>query len=118
MIKITFILLTALSFLFAVQNVQAGSMKKIIVIEVSGQNFSFSPSKISLQKNKKVKIVFKNIEGFHDFRIEGMKVATKVIKAGEETSVTFAPNKKGKFIFYCSVGNHRAMGMQGTLVIK
>lgn len=123
MIKITsYLLLFVVGCLLVVSLVvnptQAANMKKTKSIVVSGQNFSFSPNKIALQKNKKVKIVFKNVEGFHDFKIEGMKVATKIIKTGEEASVSFTPNKKGAFKFYCSVGKHRAMGMQGTLTVK
>ena len=118
MIKITFLMLTGFVLFFATPNVQSAVAKTAKTVVVTGKNFSFSPTKITLQKGKPVKIVFNNIEGFHDFRIEGMKVATKVIKTGEETSVTFTPNKKGKFVFYCSVGEHRALGMKGTLVVK
>jgi uncharacterized cupredoxin-like copper-binding protein len=32
--------------------------------------------------------------------------------------VQFVADKTGTFEFYCSVGNHRQMGMVGTLVVQ
>ena len=37
---------------------------------------------------------------------------------GEEQTITFVADKTGGFEFYCSVGNHRAMGMVGTLIVR
>jgi plastocyanin len=34
---------------------------------ITGKNFSFDPAIISVKKGDKVKIVFKNTQGFHDF---------------------------------------------------
>jgi plastocyanin len=34
------------------------------------------------------------------------------------TFIEFVANKKGKFEYYCSVGEHRAMGMKGNLVVE
>ena len=42
----------------------------------------------------------------------------KKINTGNKTSVTFVANKAGEFEFYCSVGNHRAQGMVGKLIVK
>jgi len=44
---------------------------------ISGQNFSFTPSSIMVKKGDKVKITLKNIDGFHDFKIDEYGVATK-----------------------------------------
>lgn len=89
-------------------------------IEVSGTSFKFTPATISVKQGDKIKIVFKNTGGFHDFVIEGMtpKVATKQIQSGETDTVEFTATTKGTFKYYCSVGNHRKMGMEGTLIIE
>lgn len=34
------------------------------------------------------------------------------------TSVTFVADTLGTFEYYCSVGNHRAQGMVGNLVVE
>lgn len=87
-----------------------------IVVEGSS-SFRFAPTKITVKKGEPVTIVFKNTGGFHDFVIDEFKVATKQIQAGQSEEVTFTPDKAGSFEFYCSVGNHRAMGMVGTLTV-
>jgi plastocyanin len=85
---------------------------------VSGQNFSFTPSTITVKKGDKVKITFKNTLGFHDFKIDEYGLATKQMQAPFEEVLEFTADKEGSFEYYCSVGQHRAMGMKGTLVVE
>ncbi|MES2315837.1 MAG: cupredoxin domain-containing protein [Patescibacteria group bacterium] len=85
---------------------------------VTGQNFSFTPNTLTVNKGDLVKINFQNAGGFHDFRLDDFKVATSQIKTGETGSVSFIADKTGTFEYYCSVGQHRAMGMKGTLTVK
>ncbi len=85
---------------------------------ITGSNFSFSPSSITVNKGDKVKIVFANSGGTHDFKIDEYSVATPRISGGQSASVEFVADKSGTFDYYCSVGSHRAMGMQGTLIVK
>lgn len=85
---------------------------------VTGSNFAFDPATMTVQKGDKVRVVFKNADGFHDFRIDELGVATKKIKGGAEEAVEFTADKAGTFEYYCSVGSHRAMGMNGTLIVQ
>ncbi|HCY17613.1 MAG: Plastocyanin [Candidatus Nomurabacteria bacterium GW2011_GWF2_35_12] len=85
---------------------------------ISGQNFSFTPSSIMVKKGDKVKITLKNIDGFHDFKIDEYGVATKQLKSPAEEVLEFTADKVGSFEYYCSVGTHRAMGMFGTLKVE
>ncbi len=85
---------------------------------VTGSNFSFSLKEMKVAKGDKVRITFKNAEGFHDFRIAEFNVATKQLKAGAEETVEFVADKTGTFEYYCSVGQHRAMGMHGNLIVQ
>jgi len=69
-----------------------------------------------------VKIDFTNPAGAqmpHNVVIEGngVKEASPVIQPGNNTSVT-ADLDEGTYTFYCAVGQHRANGMEGTLVVK
>lgn len=89
-----------------------------VVINVEGENFSFSPSEIKVKKGDTVTINFKSVGGFHDLKIDELNVATKQLQDGENDSVTFVADKAGTFEFYCSVGQHRQMGMVGTLVVE
>jgi len=100
------------------------SIEEMIVTEevkefvVTGQNFSFSPSVITVKKGDKVKITFKNTSGFHDFVIDNYGVATKQTQSPTTEVLEFTADKIGSFEYYCSVGTHRAMGMKGTLVVN
>lgn len=96
-------------------NVKIGAVKEFTV---SGKNFSFSPSLITVKKGDKVKITFNNTEGFHDFKIDEFGVATKQIKSPDVEVLEFTADKVGSFEYYCSVGSHRSMGMKGTLKVE
>ncbi len=87
-------------------------------ITVTGSNFKFDPSEIRVKKGDIVTINFQNSGGNHDFVIDEFNVKTKVIAGGESDSVTFTADKVGTFEYYCSVGNHRAMGMKGNLIVE
>ncbi len=85
---------------------------------VTGSPFKFDIKEIRVKKGEKVKIVFKNSAGTHNLTIDGLNVGTPEIQAGQETAVEFTADKAGTFEYYCSVGNHREMGMVGTLVVE
>jgi plastocyanin len=85
---------------------------------VSGSSYKFEPATLTAFKGDKVKITFKNSGGNHDFVIDEYNVRTKIIPSGQEATVEFTADKTGTFDYYCSVANHRAMGMQGTLTVR
>lgn len=92
--------------------------EKTKTFEVDGANFKFSPNVLTVNEGDTVKIVFKNTQGFHDFVIDEFNVKSKTIQANQTDELTFVTSKKGTFEYYCSVGNHRTMGMVGTLTVK
>lgn len=103
-----------------VEKVVVDEEKKFEVKEftVSGQNFSFTPSSLTVKKGDKVRIIFKSTQGFHDFVIDEYGVATKQLKSPGEEVLEFIADKSGTFEYYCSVGEHRALGMVGKLVVN
>ena len=86
--------------------------------EVDGSNFKFVPNTLTVKEGETVKITFKNTQGFHNFKIDEFNVTSKTIPADSSEILTFVANKKGVFQYYCGVGNHRAMGMVGTLTVQ
>ena len=87
-------------------------------ITVTGKSFSFSPATITVKKGEHVIITFKNSGGTHDWQLDEFGAATKKLNSGEEETIEFIADKAGSFEYYCSVGNHRAMGMKGTLTVQ
>lgn len=86
-------------------------------ISVEGGGFYFKPNQIKVKKGDKVTLEFKSVGGQHDFVIDELDVKTPLTTNGSTSKVEFTPETAGTFKFYCSVGNHRAMGMEGTIVV-
>jgi len=85
---------------------------------VDAAPYSFSPKTMSVNVGDTVKITLKNVNGVHDLKIDEFNASTRVLNAGEMETITFVALKAGTFQYYCSVGNHRAMGMVGTLTVR
>jgi plastocyanin len=87
-------------------------------ITVTGKDFSFSPSTIRVKKGDHVRITFKNEGGSHDWVLDEFNASTKVIQGGKSEVVEFVADRTGTFEYYCSVGNHRQMGMKGSFIVE
>ena len=88
-------------------------------IQVVGSEYLFSPSSITVTKGETVSLTFRNTGKFvHNLTIEGLGVSTKTIAAGQSDSIEFTASQAGTFTFYCSIGGHRGMGMEGSLEVK
>jgi plastocyanin len=97
------------------ENMSSSSVKEF---SITGVPFSFTPSVMTVNKGDTVKITFKNANGVHDFKLDEFNASTRILNSGEEQTITFVADKTGSFEYYCSVGNHRAMGMVGTLTVR
>jgi len=91
---------------------------EIKVFTIEGQNFTYSPNMMTVNKGDKVKIIFKNTGGTHDWNLDEFNAKTPIIQTGQSVEVTFTADKAGVFEYYCSIGSHRAMGMVGTLTVQ
>lgn len=88
-------------------------------IMVSGDEYNFLPASLDIKQGETVKLTFKNVGKLpHNLVITELGVTSKTIAAGKEDSVTFTADKSGTFTTFCSVGNHRQLGMEGTLMVK
>lgn len=103
-----------------VENTQTNNevQSEVKEFQVDGGNFMFSLKEIKVKQGDKVRIVFNNKEGFHDLLIDEFNVNTGQIKANESRTVEFVADKTGTFEYYCSVGQHRANGMFGKLIVE
>lgn len=88
------------------------------VFEVSASNFDFSLTEMKVKKGDTVRVVFTNDEGTHDWVLDEFDAKTEMLNAGESAEVTFVADEAGEFEYYCSVGQHRSMGMVGKLIVE
>lgn len=88
------------------------------VILVTNEGFAFSPAEIRVKKGEPVTVAFTSKGGQHDWVVDEFAAATAVVSSGQTADTTFVPDRTGSFQFYCSVGNHRELGMVGTLIVE
>ncbi len=88
-------------------------------------NIAYDPATITVKTGQEVTIKFtnndQNIVPNHDWVLEGYEAdaSTDLAANGETVEVTFfAPAEPGDYTFYCSVGDHRERGMEGTLTVE
>ena len=88
------------------------------IVEVSVDNWAFSPNTITAKQGEKVVVRWKGIAGMHSFASKdlGINVA---IDPGETKDVTIPTDKAGTFAFRCAVPcgpGHR--DMTGQIVVE
>lgn len=88
-------------------------------IEVSGNEYSFSPASITVQKGEKVRIIFTNKGALpHNLVIDELGISTKTVVSGQSDSIEFVAESGVSLNFYCSIGNHKNLGMQGEIKVE
>jgi len=85
---------------------------------IEAKKFTFSLSEIKVKKGEVVKITLKNTEGIHNWKLDELSAGTKTLQAGQEETIELVAGKTGEFEYYCSIGNHRQLGMVGTLTVE
>jgi len=87
-------------------------------VTIEGSEYKFSVSSLTFKSGVPTRITFKNTGKMeHDFVIDELSINTEILSPGEEAVVEFTP-EAGTYTFYCSVGAHRALGMEGELTFE
>lgn len=97
------------------QKVESRNVKEFTI---DGSNFQFSQKIITVSKGDNVKITFRDDDGTHNLVLSGYNLATNTLRGGGQDSIEFVADKTGTFDYFCSVANHRDLGMNGTLVVQ
>ena len=88
-------------------------------VELEAEEYFFSVDQITVNSGETVKLTLTNSGTMpHDFQIEGQRIGTQVVSPGESETIEFNIDEPGTYTFYCSINNHREMGMEGTLVVE
>jgi plastocyanin len=86
---------------------------------VDGSNFAFSLKEIRVNEGDTVRITLTNGSTMpHDWRVDEFNAATAIVQPGQETTMEFVADQAGTFEYYCSVGQHRQLGMVGNLIVE
>jgi plastocyanin len=89
-------------------------------ITATEQDFSISLSEDNLKAGSYTITVVNNGSATHDLAVEEdgtTKAASDKVSPGGKTTFTVDLDA-GEYVFYCSIGNHRAMGMEKTVQVQ
>jgi plastocyanin len=90
-------------------------------VQVSASEYRFTLSRLSIAAGPAIVQIANFGEDPHDLRLQrvgGTRVyGTPVVQPGEQHDLV-ARLRPGTYRFWCSVADHRARGMRGTLVVR
>jgi uncharacterized cupredoxin-like copper-binding protein len=89
-------------------------------VRLKATEFKFTPSDPSVDKAGKITFDVSNDGSVdHALEVEGPDgdVETDSIAAGGSATLTVDLSKPGKYEIYCPIGNHKEMGMEGTVTV-
>jgi len=89
-------------------------------VQVKEMEFHIAPAKITIASTGSVTFEATNAGKIdHALELEGNGVEQKIgtISPGSSGKLTVTLSKKGTYELYCPIDNHRAMGMQATVVV-
>lgn len=94
------------------------ALAEIKTINMEAGAFYYLPAEIKVKKGEKVKIVFTSKDMMHDFNVDELGIKSPIVKSGQTAEFEFSADKVGTFEYYCSVGQHRAQGQIGKLIVE
>lgn len=91
---------------------------EVKTINMEAGAFYYLPAEIKVKKGEKVKIVFTSKDMMHDFNVDELNIKSPIVKSGQTAEFEFTADKVGTFEYYCSVGQHKAQGQIGKLIVE
>ncbi|MEY3784041.1 MAG: hypothetical protein RLZZ230_363 [Candidatus Parcubacteria bacterium] len=88
------------------------------VFTLDSFKYGYSIKEIRVKKGDEVTIKLTSSDGMHDWVVDEFGAYTNKINAGETSAISFVASEAGTFEYYCSVGDHRAQGMVGKLIVE
>lgn len=86
-------------------------------IAIQARNYSFSPDRIEVFKDDRVRLTITGADQVHSFTLDEYRIARR-IAPGTTTVVDFRADRAGTFAYFCNIGTDPGCkGMRGTLVV-
>jgi cytochrome c oxidase subunit II len=87
-------------------------------VSITGNDFSFSPNRIEVQRNDLVKVTFAATDIAHSFTIDSYRIAKRA-GAGQSVTFEFRADQAGEHVFICNLTHDdRCRNMKGVLVVR
>ncbi|MDZ7786254.1 MAG: cupredoxin domain-containing protein [Candidatus Saccharibacteria bacterium] len=89
-------------------------------LTIDMRNYEFSVEEITASPGDTITLNLTNSGGEHNLFLDEFDVRSQTTNTGETTSVTFTVPKdaSGSYEYYCNIGQHRQLGMVGTLNVN
>ena len=105
-------------------------------LTVIASEWGFRPEGIILQQGEEVRFTLKNDGAIiHNLKVDDLEVdviadmssggfsadeGELLVGADSEDigTITFIPLEPGEYTFFCSIGSHRQLGMEGSLIVQ
>ena len=90
-------------------------------VDISAQDFSFAPSDPTVKSGEVTFTLTNDGQTVHSLEIEDVDGSDAEIEgdvAPGESGTLKVNLKPGTYEFYCPVGNHKEMGMEGEITVK
>ena len=85
---------------------------------VTANNYSFTPSRIEVQRDELVKITFTAVDMAHSFTIDEYRIAKRAA-AGQTVVFEFRADRPGTFRFYCNITqDEKCRNMHGEIIVR
>ena len=88
------------------------------IIQVTSENWKFTPNVITVKKGEKVQLQVTGISGIHGFAVPGLNINQRV-EPGQTVTIDLPTDAAGTYQFFCSIPcgpGHK--DMKGQIVIE
>ena len=92
------------------------SMLPELEVHLKSGNFFFEPPFMMARPGQVIRVVVDENQGLHTFVIDELTVKQQLKDGAEFTFI--APIESGDYPFYCDIGEHRLLGMEGVLRVQ
>lgn len=99
--------------------INSDSNVSVVDYIIEMDEYSYSPALIQIESGETIQVKLTNKGNMlHNFVIDELNVDSGLLSSGKEKTITITGGSAGSYPFYCSVGNHRQLGMEGNFIVK